>query len=67
MKKNKDFIFFDKEKIIDFFKDNVGFDAGLELYERFVQDGVLHRNENKDYMIPIPSMRTWLINQFGQN
>ena len=67
LKKNKDFIFFDKEKIIDFFKDNVGFDAGLELYERFVQDGVLHRNENKDYMIPIPSMRTWLINQFGQN
>ncbi len=36
----------------------------IRLFERFFQKGVFHELPNKPLVIPIPSMKTWLQEEF---
>ncbi|MCY4162436.1 MAG: ATP-binding protein [Flavobacteriaceae bacterium] len=58
---------FRDESIIDFFKEKTSLEEAEKLFDRTVEKGVFHRQKNKKYSVAVPSMRTWLIDQFGQD
>ncbi|MCY4216707.1 MAG: ATP-binding protein [Flavobacteriaceae bacterium] len=55
---------FSAEVIIEFLNKTYSLNESERIFHLAVEKGVFHRNKDKDYTVPIPSMRTWLVNQF---
>ena len=65
LQQNKNLKSFSEENIIEFINKKLSLEELEKLYKRLVQDGIFHRNKKKEYIVPVPSMRTWLINEYG--
>ncbi|MCY4216761.1 MAG: ATP-binding protein [Flavobacteriaceae bacterium] len=52
---------FSKDTILEFFRRYYPFEKSMNIYFRLVEKGVFHRNSDRKYIIPVPSMRKWLM------
>lgn len=61
LKANQELKSFSDEPIIHFFNQKYHNEEKSEqLFEKALERGLFHQNKNMRYVIPVPSMRTWL-------
>ncbi|MCY4215650.1 MAG: ATP-binding protein [Flavobacteriaceae bacterium] len=54
-----------KNDIISFFQNTLNRQQSKELFDMALEKGVFHQNEEGEYVVPIPSMQTWILTKFG--
>ncbi|MCY4266724.1 MAG: hypothetical protein OXC67_02415 [Flavobacteriaceae bacterium] len=55
----------EKEYFINYFNDHNVIKNPKSFFNELVQRGVFHKQKDGSYSVPMPSMRTWMIEQFG--
>ena len=45
--------------------ENHSREDAVEVFRRVLRQGILDECTNGDYAIPIPSMQTWLVSEYG--
>ena len=54
-----------KNDIISFFQSTWNHQQSKELFDMALEKGVFHQKEEGAYVVPIPSMQTWILDRFG--
>ncbi|MCY4162306.1 MAG: ATP-binding protein [Flavobacteriaceae bacterium] len=54
-----------RNRIITYFQKTLSLEKSELFFEKLFRKGVLHLNQKSNYEIPIPSMKTWLVENYG--
>ncbi len=55
------------DTIIHFFNKKHDKEDAINLFEKALNKGIFHETEDNEFIVPVPSMRTWLLDQFGNS
>ena len=56
-----------RKNIVDIFQKEYSIEESKNLFEKILSKGIVHINNREYYSIPIPSMRNWLLSEYGNN
>ncbi len=59
--------FFRKSEVIHFFTKEESLLKPEELFQNCLSRGIFHLNNNRLFSVPIPSFKTWLIDEYSRN
>ncbi len=54
-----------EDDIVSFFQETFDYEKSKYLFDTTLEKGVFHQNEDGAFVVPIPSMRTWILNRFS--
>ncbi len=58
--------YLEKEDIMDMLTPKYGEEKSEKFFDDMLHSGILHKQDGGVYEVPIPSMQTWLIEEYGR-
>ncbi|MCY4217216.1 MAG: ATP-binding protein [Flavobacteriaceae bacterium] len=55
-----------EDDMVSFFKKTFDYEKSKDLFDVALEKGVFHQNEDGAFVVPIPSMQTWMLHRFGR-
>jgi len=54
-----------EDDVVSFFQKTFDYEKSKDLFDTALEKGVFHQNEDGAFVVPIPSMQTWMLHRFG--